>query len=747
MEFSQKLLIVLTFLSFSIEKISAQQVGAKDCFEAITLSNINTSTFINSVGEGIYTDEINPAASCLSTGEQNSAWFKFNVASSGLLFFNLIPQCTNFVDLDWAVYDITNGGCEAIATNYLTEVSCNFSSNTFPPITGANGGDGAQDEPPIVVSDGMTLVLLVNNFSGNIENCEYLIDLSNSTAQLGNFNKISGAVNYDINDVCDDEFQVPVHNQRIDLLNENNEIIGTTYSNEDGNYNITIPSGPGLISVKIADTSEPFEPSCFPSQSTAFFTSDSLLSINNVDFALRAAQICTQYDFEYTPLFFKRCSTNVNFARIANRGTTSSPIDFTLTYPSDQVYPISSSIPFENFGSNKYLFHAPAIDINQELIVSIQDTTTCQYPFNSIICVEGELVNTNNCINENEKALKIALFKDPNSNQIVVKNFGETAMPNFYTLYINNDYYFVNNSFQTSNSYSFLLQANESFVANVFSQNWISTLIDSEGNNESLFISNVGNAANADTSVYLNIQSFDSECARVVGPFNAIEKQGFPEGFGELNRIERDQNIKYRIRFQNTNNTVINNVTVLDFLSEYLDYLTVIPGASSHPYTFTNQENIIEFRFNNINLPPSSINEQASIGFVEFHIKQRPTNPISYTIENQASVYFDYNSPEYTPIHRYSIYPAPLGLEGVNELKMNLSPNPSTGLISLNFTEKWQGIQKTIQISDLSGRIIKTMETSESTPTFNWNELPNGTYIISVKTKNGLGASARWTKI
>jgi hypothetical protein len=65
----------------------------------------------------------------------------------------------------------------------------------------------------------------------------------------------------------------------------------------------------------------------------------------------------------------------------------------------------------------------------------------------------------------------------------------------------------------------------------------------------------------------------------------------------------------------------------------------------------------------------------------------------------------------------------------------------------LNFTEKWQGIQKTIQVSDLSGRIIKTIETSESTPNFNWNELPQGTYIISVKTKIGLGASARWTKI
>ena len=182
MKFHQKQWIVIFILLLATKVNYAQQVGAKDCFDAIQLPNNNTLTFINSAGEGIYTDEIDGSSSCLSE-ERNSAWFEFNVASSGLLYFNLIPQCTDFLDLDWAVYDITNGGCEAI--NFLSEVSCNFSGNPFPPITGANGGDGTQDEPPIFVSGGMTLVLLVNNFSGDIDNCEYSIDLSNNTVQLG----------------------------------------------------------------------------------------------------------------------------------------------------------------------------------------------------------------------------------------------------------------------------------------------------------------------------------------------------------------------------------------------------------------------------------------------------------------------------------------------------------------------------------------------------------------------------------
>jgi uncharacterized repeat protein (TIGR01451 family) len=745
MKFSQKLLIVLSILSLNVKNINAQQLGAKDCFEAIPLLNWETITYGSSGGEGIDSMEVNNSTSCLSSGERNSSWFVFYTSSDGLVSFSIIPEC-EFADYDWAVFDITEVGCAGIATDPMAEVSCNFSGSTFPSSTGANGGPNPQDEPPIQAEAGRIYVLLVNNFSGD-NMCGYSINFGGTTAQLGEFNEVIGNVNYDNNDICGDGIEMPVHNQRINVLNENNELISSAYSREDGSYNAYLAPGQGSISVEIAEITEPFEASCFPASQTIVFNSDTGTTITNIDFAIRPTQICDQYIFDYSALFFRRCFSTTSFVRIANRGTTNSPVDFTLTYPSYQVYPLWASIPYDSLGNNVYLFHAPSIETFQEINVSILDTATCANQLNSFICVEGALVNNNNCIEENAEALKLAMYTDENANQIVVKNFGETAMPNYFTLYINNDYDTLNNMFQSSNYYSFTLQPNETFNGNVFSENWTSVLTDSEGNNESLFISNAINNSLTDTLISLQFPSSDSECAHVVGSYDPNDKQGFPEGFGELNRIEKEQNINYRIRFQNTGSDTAFTVVILDTLSAFLDYTSVIPGASSHPYTFYHEDNKLEFRFNNIDLVQKSLNEPASIGFVEFKVKQRPSNPISYTIENQAAIYFDFNDPIYTPVHVYSIYPLPLGLEGIKELEMNVSPNPSTGLISLNFTEKWQGIQKTIQVSDLSGRIIKTIETSESTPNFDWNELPQGTYIISVRTKSGLGASARWTKI
>lgn len=746
MKIIPKLLILFSIILFSVEEIKAQQLGAKDCFEAIPLLNWETITYGSSGGEGLFINEVSGANSCLNTGERNSSWFMFYTTSNGLVSFSIIPECEN-ADYDWAVFDITEIGCAGIATDPMAEVSCNFSGSTFPTSsTGANGGNNPQDESPIQAEPDRIYVLLVNNFTGS-NMCGYSINFNGSTAQLGNFNEIIGNVIYDNNDVCGDGIEEPIYQQRVHVLNENNELVSLAYSKQNGSYRAYLAPGQSSISVELANISEPFAASCFPESQSIAFNSDTGGVVANVNFALRPLQICSQYIFDYSPMFFRRCFSNMNFVKIANRGTTNELLDFTLTYPSDQIYPLSASIPFENIGNNTYLFHAPAIAVFQELNISILDTTTCDNLLSNIVCIQGELVNVNNCDNVTENDLKIALYEDTLTNQIIVKNFGENAMPNYFTLYINNEYDTLNNMFQSYNSYSFTLQPNETFNANVFTGLWNSVLIDSEGNNQSLFIANIGNFTSSDTLLSFQFQSSDTDCARVIGSYDPNDKQGFPEGFGELNRIEKEQSINYRIRFQNTGSDTAFTVVILDTLSAFLDYTSVIPGASSHPYTFYHEDNKLEFRFNNIDLVQKSLNEPASIGFVEFKVKQRPSNPISYTIENQAAIYFDFNDPIYTPIHVYSIYPLPLGLEGIKELEMNVSPNPSTGMISLNFTEKWQGLQKTIQVSDLSGRIIKTIETSESTPSFNWYKLPQGTYIISVKTKNGLGASTRWTKI
>ncbi|HPH83505.1 MAG TPA: T9SS type A sorting domain-containing protein [Flavobacteriales bacterium] len=729
----------------TLNNSNAQELGAKDCMNAIPLENWETITYYSSEGEGDVFGEINTTSSCLTTGERNVAWFIFYTTSDGLVSFTIIPSC-DLADYDFAVFDITNHGCSAIATNPELQISCDFSGSMFPTSsTGANNGTNDQDEPAIQAEAGRIYVLVVNNFSG-VNMCGYSINFEGSTAQLGNFSEVIGHVNYDSNDSCGDGIELPIDNQKINILNQNGDPVGLTYTNETGWYNAFIPPIQNSVTLALDEVHFPFASTCFPAEQIV--TTDTSQSVITVDFALRSTQSCTEYDFEYTVPFFRRCFSTTNFVNITNRGTTSSALDFTLTYPTDQIYPLSASVPFENIGNNTYLFHAPAINLFQELIVTILDTTTCENILGSFACVEGQLLTTNDCLDEDSTALKLALSSDSLTNTITVGNFGEVAMPNTFSLFVSNDYDPFFGMFLTSNEYSFTLAPNETFTANVFSENWTSVLIDNEGNVESLFISNVDNPYLSDTLIDLTYQTYDTECAMILGSYDPNDKQGFPEGYGELNRIESEQTITYRIRFQNTGSDTAFTVVVIDTLSEYLDYTSIIPGASSHPYTFYLENNILKFRFNHINLVQKSLNEPASIGFVEFKIKQKDSNPISYTIENQAAIYFDFNAPIFTPVHQYSIYPMPLGInEATSPIEMNVSPNPSTGNVAFYFSNKFQETQKSILVTDLSGRTIKTITTNEKSPNFNWNELPAGTYLITVIMKNGLRTSTRWTKI
>jgi len=136
------------------------------------------------------------------------------------------------------------------------------------------------------------------------------------------------------------------------------------------------------------------------------------------------------------------------------------------------------------------------------------------------------------------------------------------------------------------------------------------------------------------------------DCQQNIGSYDPNDKQASPQGIGAEHYIRQNLPIDYKIRFQNTGTDTAFTVVVLDTLSEWLEPESVRPGASSHPYTFQVLEgNILEFRFDNIMLPDSNINAEASIGFVQFEVDQLPDNPKGTLIENRAGIYFDFNEP------------------------------------------------------------------------------------------------------
>jgi hypothetical protein len=69
---------------------------------------------------------------------------------------------------------------------------------------------------------------------------------------------------------------------------------------------------------------------------------------------------------------------------------------------------------------------------------------------------------------------------------------------------------------------------------------------------------------------------------------------------------------------------------------------------ASHLCEVTQNDKYIFFKFTNIMLADSNVNEPLSHGFVKFRVKAKTTLPANDVIDNAADIYFDYNSPVLT---------------------------------------------------------------------------------------------------
>src|SRR5437870_4262607 len=124
------------FLQANAQTLSVNK-PEQDCYGAIRICQTSYSNTNSYTGSGAVPNEINPAYSCLSTGEKNDVWFTFTTHSAGFISFTITPFNIHD-DYDWAVFNITNSSCSNIFSDSTLEVSCNYDANV-----GCNGVTGA----------------------------------------------------------------------------------------------------------------------------------------------------------------------------------------------------------------------------------------------------------------------------------------------------------------------------------------------------------------------------------------------------------------------------------------------------------------------------------------------------------------------------------------------------------------------------------------------------------------------------
>ena len=232
--------------------------------------------------------------------------------------------------------------------------------------------------------------------------------------------------------------------------------------------------------------------------------------------------------------------------------------------------------------------------------------------------------------------------------------------------------------------------------------------------------------------------SVNQACVENTGSFDPNDKQGFPLGFGDTNRIRPGQALEYLISFQNTGTDTAFTVQIRDTLSAWLDAGTIRPGASSHPYTWNlSGPGVLTFRFDNIMLPDSNVNLTGSQGFVSFWIDQKPEVPLETQILNTAAIYFDFNAPVITNQTLHTV-----GVDYITAVKdfekqevptIGVQPNPAEKetLVSLP-----PGTERLV-VFDVLGRSLRVLQVRGATVRLERGNLPAGMYGLRAEDKHG----------
>ncbi len=283
---------------------------------------------------------------------------------------------------------------------------------------------------------------------------------------------------------------------------------------------------------------------------------------------------------------------------------------------------------------------------------------------------------------------------------------------------------------------------------NMFSGGTISVLTDIDTTatiGDTVFCTVTISSTNNDNTPLNNI---DVLTEPVLNSCDPNSKEVVPEGELSPAFISNQDYLHYTIHYQNLGTAPANLIRIQDLLDADLDLGTFeVVGASKPTVTTFTNPNKIEFMIYNASLPPASVNEPGSHGFIEFRIRPKSGLQPGTILSNGARIYFDFNPPIFTNIV-YNTIPSPTGIQQVESelFDVLVYPNPASDRVIVELTTG-RTDRLSLQLYDVMGKKVSDMDMLLQSG-FNSIELPvkqlsNGIYFMRLRS----GQTSYETKI
>ena len=599
---------------------------------------------------------------------------------------------------------------------------------------------------PEGTNDTLTAVMWVVDLAGNANMC--LIEVRVRSMQT-----ISGKVFADENQNCLlDVDENGVEGFSLQYTLDQGATYNTINTLSEGEFFSAIWSQTNAteISIEVLLTNG-LSTSCVSSYTFPFPFSD---GTEMVDFPIQLASDCDKLTVDISSINLRRCTTTVYQVSYCNLSTYD--IDngeITLTLP-DDLSISSTNNTYTDLGNNTFLFeldNIPSGTCDQFPITMFLD---CNTPLGATRCVEAEITphTCNNPFTWTGSDLIVEGECDELNGEVrftITNQSTEPMQSQRIATVVEDVIMYMTAPVQLGPG------ASDQYAYPANGSTWRMEIPQENGHpslsNPSATIEGCGGYGSTgivnlfstpDVDPFLSI-----DCSAVIGAYDPNDKQAFPIGLHSEHFMEPNTSIEYKIRFQNTGNDTAFVVRIEDRLSSYLDWTSVQGGASSHPYRMELKEDgLLIFNFENILLPDSTTNLEASQGFVKFRVHQLVDNALGTVIENTADIYFDINEAVVTNTVFHTLGLNFITTSTINtiapDLDLTVAPNPFSDFTI--FTLKGKNVEAgQFELYDITGRLIQQHSFSNNQFRLQRNGLPGGAYFFRLKNTKGILANGK----
>ncbi|MBK7408884.1 MAG: hypothetical protein IPJ40_12995 [Saprospirales bacterium] len=471
-----------------------------------------------------------------------------------------------------------------------------------------------------------------------------------------------------------------------------------------------------------------------------------------LDLGMAVLDDCKQMEVELGAAFLRRCFLSPYHVSYCNQGTL--PVeDAYVVVDFDPFLEVNSStIPWSSVSGNAYTFPVGDLGIGECGSFDVQVLVSCEAELGQTHCSEAVVYPLEFCNPAPEwdgSQLSVTGSCTGDEVQFEIRNIGQQAMSNAsgYIVIEDDMIKMMEPIDPLGPGESVALQypaTGATWRVEVIQVPDFPAPSEPSATVEACDADGDGNFSMGFVSMFSQDEyasNVSRDCQENLGSLDPNDKSAFPVGYRETHQITPETRLEYKVRFQNTGTDTAFIVIIRDTLSEWLDPASIRLQATSHPCDLQvlNDRRLV-IHFPDILLPDSTTNEAASNGFVQFSIDQLPGNPIGEVIDNQASIYFDYNLPVITNEVFHTI-----GVDFVQDVssanevvhslrRLTVSPNPSDGPVHIQLSGAMNG---QVILCDLGGRQLLKLPFQNGEALLEKGALAAGLYwaVLKVESK------------